>query len=113
MIRSFESVHPELANQWSEKNLPLRSCDVTYGSKKEYWWKGPCGHEWLTSPKARSLGEKCPICANKRIVKGINDLASLYPELMEEWSDRNTIDPETISAASHKKAWWKDHLGHE
>ena len=113
MIRSFESVHPELANQWSEKNLPLRPCDVTYGSKKEYWWKGPCGHEWLTSPKARSSGENCPICANKRIVKGINDLASLYPELMEEWSNRNTIDPETISAASHKKAWWKDPLGHE
>lgn len=35
--------------------------------------------------KARSSGENCPICSNARIVAGINDLASLKPELLKEW----------------------------
>ncbi|WP_349126611.1 zinc-ribbon domain-containing protein, partial [Dorea longicatena] len=35
----------------------------TFGSNKKVWWKGTCGHEWQTSVKARSNGEKCPISA--------------------------------------------------
>ena len=45
------------------------------------WWKGACGHEWETSVKARSNGEKCPICSGARVVTGINDLSTLKPEL--------------------------------
>ena len=31
-------------------------------------WKGACGHEWQTSVKARSSGEKCPICSGARVI---------------------------------------------
>ena len=44
--------------EWSEKNLPLTPDDITFGSNKKVWWKGACGHEWETSVKARSNGEK-------------------------------------------------------
>ena len=99
--------HPELVCEWSDRNLPVTADDVSYGANAPYWWKGRCGHEWQASPKARSLGENCPICANKRIIPGINDLKSQYPKLMEEWSDRNTVDPEKTGAGSHRKAWWR------
>lgn len=76
MTGSLASVHPELIPEWSEKNLPLTPDKITFGSNKRVWWKGACGHEWETSVKARSKGEKCPICSGARVIEGINDLAT-------------------------------------
>ena len=73
MENSISSKRPELVEEWSPRNLPLTPDDVSYGSNKLYWWKGSCGHEWQTSAKARSCGEKCPICSNARIIPGVND----------------------------------------
>ena len=81
MDNSFASVHPELVCEWSDKNAPLTPAQITYGSKKLYWWKGSCGHEWRASAKSRSSGEKCPYCAGMRVLPGYNDLASKQPEL--------------------------------
>ena len=86
MDNSFAAVHPELVSEWSEKNLPLTPDKITFGSNKIYWWKGQCGHEWQASAKSRSVGEKCPICSGARAVEGINDLATLRPELARQWS---------------------------
>ena len=79
MNNSLAEVHPELVTEWSEKNLPLTPDDITFGSNKKVWWKGACGHEWQASVKARSNGEKCPICSGARVIAGINDLATLEP----------------------------------
>ena len=65
MSNSLASVHPELIPEWSERNLPLTPDKITFGSNKRVWWKGACGHEWETSVKARSKGEKCPITVTK------------------------------------------------
>lgn len=91
MSNSLQSAHPELVPEWSEKNLPLTPDQITYGSNKIVWWKAACGHEWQTSVKARSNGEKCTICSGARIVAGINDLATLRPQLAKEWSERNEL----------------------
>ena len=68
MSNSLASVHPELIPEWSERNLPLTPDKITFGSNKRVWWKGACGHEWETSVKARSKGEKCPICMRHSFV---------------------------------------------
>ena len=110
----LSEVHPELIEQWSERNLPLTPDKITYGSNKIVWWKGACGHDWQTSIKARSNGENCPICSGARVVEGINDLATLKPELAAEWSSKNkTLKPTMVSVGSHKKVIWKGKCGHE
>ena len=91
MTGSLASVHPELIPEWSEKNLPLTPDKITFGSNKRVWWKGACGHEWETSVKARSKGEKCPICSGARVIEGINDLVTLKPLLAQEWSEKNNL----------------------
>ena len=93
MENSLANKKPWLVAEWSERNGSISPDDVSYGSKKLYWWHGSCGHEWQASAKARSSGENCPICSNARIVAGINDFASLKPELLKEWSPNNTIQP--------------------
>ena len=113
MNNSLAEVHPELITEWSEKNLPLTPDDITFGSNKKVWWKGTCGHEWQTSVKARSNGEKCPICSGARVIAGINDLATLEPLLAKQWSKKNKIKPTEVSIGSHKKVIWRCEKGHE
>ena len=101
MNNSLAEVHPELVSEWSEKNLTLTPDDITFGSNKKVWWRGACGHEWQTSVKARSNGEKCPICSGARVIAGINDLATLEPLLVKQWSKKNKIKPTEVSIGSH------------
>lgn len=113
MSNSLAIMRPELVREWSDKNLPLTPDKITYGSNKIVWWKAACGHEWQTSVKARSKGENCPVCSGARVIEGINDLATLKPELAQEWSEKNEIKPTEVSVGSHKKVIWKCRLGHE
>lgn len=114
MSNLLSEVHPELVSEWSDKNLPLTPHKITYDSNKVVWWKGACGHEWQTSVKARSNGEDCPICSGARVVEGINDLATLKPELAAEWSSKNEpLKPTMVTTGSHKKVIWQDKYGHE
>ncbi|MCU6720349.1 zinc-ribbon domain-containing protein [Porcipelethomonas ammoniilytica] len=114
MSNILSTVHPELVSEWSEKNLPLTPDKITYGSNKLVWWKGACGHEWQASVKARSKGENCPICSGARVVEGINDLATVKPELAAEWSKKNKdLKPTMVTVGSHKKVIWKGKCGHE
>ena len=113
MNNSLAEVHPELISEWSEKNLTLTPDDITFGSNKKVWWRGACGHEWQTSVKARSNGEKCPICSGARVIAGINDLATLEPLLVKQWSKKNKIKPTEVSIGSHKKVIWRCKKGHE
>ncbi|WP_243858669.1 zinc-ribbon domain-containing protein [Dorea longicatena] len=113
MNNSLAEVHPELVSEWSEKNLLLTPDDITFGSNKKVWWKGACSHEWQTSVKARSSGEKCPICSGARVIVGINDLATLEPLLVKQWSKKNKIKPTEVSIGSHKKVIWRCEKGHE
>ena len=114
MENSIARKHPELVSEWSPRNNPLTPDDVAYGSNKLYWWIGPCGHEWQTSAKARSAGEKCPICSNARIIPGINDFKTLYPVLAAEWSEKNApLEPTQVGPGTHKKVLWHGRCGHE
>ena len=114
MGKSLSEMYPELAAEWSDRNLPLRPDQITYGSNKRVWWHGKCGHEWETSVKARTSGERCPYCSGKRVLIGFNDLETIAPELAEEWSEKNTsLAPRMVTAGSHKKVWWRGKCGHE
>ena len=109
---SFAKVHPELIIEWSEKNV-ISPQKVSFGSNQMVWWKGVCGHEWQTSPKARSNGAGCPYCSGKRVLQGVNDLATIDRHLVDEWdTEKNDISPSEVTVGSSKVVWWKDKYGH-
>ena len=109
MKRMLADVRPELINEWSKRNLPLTPDSVTHGSNKIVWWNGKCGHEWRASVKNRVIGGSgCPYCSHNAILEGFNDLASQYPDIATEWSDRNLpLLPTMVTAFANSKAWWK------
>ena len=115
-INDLATVNPELAKEWNyEKNGELKPTMVTRGSQKKVWWKCEKGHEWEASIHHRNNGSGCPICANKQVLKGYNDLATINPELAKEWNNEKNgkLKPDMITANSNKKVWWKCKEGHE
>ena len=62
-FNDFESVHPEIAMEWSEKNLPAMPRQFAPSSNKAFWWKcSKCGNEWKARIADRSEGHGCPFC---------------------------------------------------
>lgn len=116
MKNQLSSMCPDLALEWSSRNVPLSPDDVSYGSHLSVWWKGKCGHEWQAQVKTRALGRKsgCPYCSGNRVLPGFNDLATKAPYLVYEWSDRNApLMPDMVTASSNRKVWWEGLCGHE
>lgn len=114
-FNDLKSQNPELADEWDyDKNEPLKPEDVTPSSGKKVWWHCYAGHSWLTSVSNRAKGKGCPVCRNKKVVAGFNDLASQNPQLAEEWDyEKNApLTPECITPASGLRVWWHDKLGH-
>ena len=106
---------PEMAREWDfVRNKDITPDMVTKTSARSYWWICPKGHSYRSSPGSRSRGCGCIYCAGKRVLKGFNDFASQYPELMKEWNwNKNAgINPDEIPCNRHKKVWWTDSKGH-
>ena len=114
----IENRRKDLLKQWDKNaNLPLSPKTVTKGSSRRIYWICKNGHSFVAAPCDRIVRNTgCPVCAGKKIVSGINDLATLFPELLPEWNETKNegLQPETISPYTHRKAWWTcAKCGHE
>lgn len=48
------------------------------------------------------------------VLAGYNDLASRFPEIAAEWSDRNLpLTPDKVTVFKNTRVWWKCSLVHE
>lgn len=115
-FNDFATRQPELAEEWSERNLPLTPDMVNEKSTKKVWWKcHVCGFEWQSLVKSRIKGTVCPVCADRAVKEGYNDLVTTDPEIAAEWNyERNKeLSPYHISRNSLRYVWWKDTVGHE
>lgn len=114
-FNDLATTHPELAAEWDyEKNAGLIPEEVTAGKDMKAWWRCPRGHSWEAFIYSRKAGSGCPVCSGNTLLPGFNDLATVKPELVSEWDyDRNTdMTPDTVSAGTSRKAWWKCYKGH-
>ena len=102
----LKTLRPDIAAEWSDCN-DGRSEDYTVNSNHACRWKcRVCGNEWVARIADRTAGSGCPYCGGK-ILKGFNDIASLKPDMMREWSIRNRAGLEhEISDKSDLMVWW-------
>ena len=116
LANSLDKKYPNLAKEWHPtKNHNLTPDKYSPGSHTKVWWKCEMGHEWVAEIKSRVAGVGCPFCSGHRVLKGFNDLETLYPDLAKEWhSEKNgSLNPSAFTAGSDKKVWWKCEMGHE
>lgn len=114
-FNDLETTHPDVARQWLQsKNDETRPDQISGGSEKKFWWACDLGHEWEATAANRTRnGSSCAVCSGKKAWAGFNDLESLFPELVTEWSDKNDQRPDQIVPGSGKVFWWKCVKGHE
>jgi hypothetical protein len=112
----FGSLYPKLAKQWSKSlNEGIDSSSLGVGSQAKVWWDCSKGHSWIATVADRVKGQGCAVCANRQVVKGVNDLFTTHPHLVAELAPgRNENEVYfTIPAGTPKRFWWKCERGHE
>lgn len=113
-FNDLQSKHPLVAAWWDrENNNGLSASDVLPGSKKIAFWRCPAGHSFSDSIDARTQAQGCPICLNRRLLVGFNDLRVKRPDLAAEWNfERNSCGPEDVIFSTKSRFWWLCELGH-
>lgn len=104
-----------LRKYWdTEKNneIGLSVEDIPLRSGKKIFLKCPeCHGEWNDYDVADVTYRKksCPYCSGKRVLSGVNDLLSCYPEVVEKYWDweKNSVEPSSLYKNTSKKAFWK------
>ncbi len=116
--KNLELVFPDISKEWDkEKNKDRLPSNFMPASNKYVWWLcSICGHSWSAKISNRtSLGRGCPLCSNKVIVAGKNDLTTTHPYLAKEWhpTKNKPLTPEEVTYGSGKKVWWRCPNNHE
>ena len=105
-VNDLATTHPALAAEalgWDPTTLVA-------GSNLRRRWHCAYGHEWDALLFSRSRdGRGCPYCARHWVTPGVNDLATLFPEIARELLDE---DPSAIHAGSHRRLTWQCENGH-
>ena len=95
-VNDFETNYPELSKEWSINNERKPSETIKTTNHVIKWICKDCGYEYLAKLQEKINGYTCPVCDNRTTVKGINDLATTHPLLVNEYSKANTRDITTI-----------------
>ena len=113
-LQDYFADHTQIAAMWHpERNTDLKPEEITFGSRRHAWWKCGRGHEWQAMVYSVTAGCACPYCSGKKAIPGETDLATTHPELIEQWSKKNTLLPEEVTAGSDKRVLWICEKGHE
>lgn len=92
--RNIGVVAPHLVDEWDFEKNGLTPEQVFGGSVKKFWWK--ClkeKHSWEASPNARTRGNGCPYCSGTKILSGVTDFGTVYPEYVEFWDEKKNKKP--------------------
>ena len=104
-FNDLATVKPEIAKD----SFGWDPSTVTVSSHQKKEWKCVNGHIYLMAVSAKTNGNGCAYCANQKILKGFNDIATTHPELVKEafgW------DPTNYILGTQTRLKWKCGKGH-
>lgn len=105
-----------LRQEWDEIE---NGCSFDVGVKtpeKKFWWRCNEGHRWETRAISRIKREsRCPYCIGRKAITGVNDVATLYPDLAKQFhpTRNGELKLDRLKESSGKKVWWICEKGHE
>ena len=110
-FNDLETLRPDIAKEWDYgKNKPLTPDKVAVSANYKVWWLCPKGHSYYYSISHRTCsGRTCPICSNRQLLLGYNDLVTVNKEIAKEWDyEKNKgMKPEDFTPISGTRVWWK------
>lgn len=102
-----------LAGLYSEKNeFPIS--DISFSSQYFVIWDCPEGLPHTFSRKVAKMGvsKQCPYCSGRKLLSGVSDLETLYPEIAQEFSGKNPLSASSVRAKTDEKVLWDGKCGH-
>ena len=110
-FNDLASKRPDLAAEWSDRNLPLTPETIIWKKHGSFWWKcSKCGNEYKAWLYHRLFsGTKCPYCAGYKVKAGFNDFKTTDPEIAKDWDyDANgSLLPEHFFRRTLRPFKWK------
>lgn len=117
-FNDLATLRPDLAAEWHPTlNKDLTPDQIAVKSNKKVWWICKNGHSYQAAVNHRASDTKptsCPYCANRKLLPGFNDLATVYPNLAKQWHPtlNGDLTPDQVFPGSGKKVWWICSEGH-
>ncbi len=105
----LDTTNPEVSALWDYDKNRITPKMVSAGSLKKVWWKCSKEHSWQKGIQSQVRFNNCPICDNRVVLRGYNDLSVTHPQLINDWDfEKNReISPYDITFRNTKKVWWK------
>lgn len=116
-FNDLASSDPDVASKWdysSSLNAGLSPETVTAKSNKKFGWLCDKGHSFVAGTyvmtRVDSRRMKCPVCSNKVVIQGVNDLATVRPDLATEWDFESEVNkgvsPDSVVAGGRRMVGW-------
>lgn len=108
-INDLQTKHPELIKYWDYDKNEITPDNIKYTNSDAHWWKCNKGHSYQTTIKTMLKYKCCLGCSENLniLVKGVNDLATLNPKLIEEWDyENNDKTPDCYTLNSNQEVYW-------
>ena len=110
------TLRPDLMEQWDYEKNTIDPRKTTVAAHEKVWWKCSLGHSWeaVVFSRTKENASRCPYCTGRLVLPGFNDLATLKPQLAEEWYQalNGELTPNQVTLGSNKKVWWQCRDGH-
>lgn len=96
----------DIVKEWdfekNRKHFPKVSIEkIKPQSGLKIWWLCGKGHSYDATVRHKNGGLQCPVCQNKKLLTGYNDVATLIPEVLEDWNKIGTNpDPSAVLATT-------------
>lgn len=106
--KTLASEYPELLKEWHPTlNTDVLPEELLPGTHRKVWWKCAKGHEWKAQVKSRTKGTGCPVCSNRKVKVGENDLFTTHPAVAAQWHPQKNgaRTPQTVVSGNHAKVW--------
>lgn len=97
-----QTLHPTL-------NDGITAEGIRAASNQKLWWTCSRGHDYQATPANRKcVGSGCPVCLNRVIRTGTNDLATTHPELAAQWHPGALafLSPFRVGAGDSRATFW-------
>lgn len=107
-FNDLQTVRPDLAAELVDQSLAVK---LVAGSNKKVQWRCSHGHVWSASVNSRVMnGTGCPYCSGRKVDVGINDLATLRPDMVAELVDKSLATELSIGSGQYVE--WQCKHGH-
>ena len=115
-INDLKTIESEICLDWDYDENYKRPEEYTRSSNDLVAWKcHVCGYKWKATINNRTGKRRtgCPNCSGKVVIKGKNDLLTLYPKIANKWDfSKNSDTPDQYTPKSNVYKWWLCPFGH-